>query len=135
MVRHFAFAVASLLASSAFAADKYLQVDRLDGGTANGSVTLGTYQGAGVLFTPDAGGVTVRAIDILVLPRGSSSSGQGAYLLNVWDEVDGGQIAPPSNIRGNRVDEQPLLLTASTTQFNRWVFANPIVVPSGRVFV
>lgn len=105
------------------------------------SVGLGEYEGGAVLFTPDPSDypLEIVAIEVLAVPAFSSQAGgQGAYFLDIWDEQYG-TLTPPKLFDGgsyrSRTNQQGVLLTTSTTMFNRYTLTQPVVVTSGKVFV
>lgn len=137
------FALAALLSTtSAFGGNKVIQNDTFNGqGGVFSGLSFGEYQGAAVLFEPDAGEypLTIVGVDVLVVPYMMQGSGIGAYELDIWDE-SAGTVAPPVPNDGGlryygRVDRQGVQFTTSSTMFNRFMLAQPLVVPSGKVFV
>lgn len=130
-----------MVASSSIAGTRIIQNDRYLGTGAVQSVGLGEYEGGAVLFTPDPSDypLEIVAIEILSVPAFSSQAGgQGAYFLDIWDEQYG-TLTPPKLFDGgtyrSRTNQQGVLLTTSTTMFNRYTLTQPVVVTSGKVFV
>lgn len=129
---------AALVAGTAAAGTKVVKNDTFAGaGAAFAGVSFGEYQGAGVLFEPDAADYPLKiiAIDVLVAPFMNVGSGFGQYEFDLWDQ-DAGTLTPP--VFGGptgRINRQAISVTASTTQFNRYTFTTPVVVPAGKVFV
>ncbi|MBL8911354.1 MAG: IPT/TIG domain-containing protein [Archangium sp.] len=134
--------LSTTLATPVFAGEKQIKNDTFTGaGGVFSGLSFGEYQGAAVLFEPDASEypLTIIAVDILVVPYMMQGSGIGAYELDIWDE-SAGTVAPPVPNDGGlrysgRVDRQGVQVTTSSTMFNRFTLQQPIVVPSGKVFV
>ena len=88
----------------AWAGEAVVKNDHFDGtGQVSNGVLFAEYDGAGVIFEPEAAAypLTIKAVDVLLVPIGSGSGGDyGAYLLDVWDEAAG--ALPPTTNDGNR---------------------------------
>ena len=135
--------LAVLISGSAAAGFKVIKNDNITGtGGVNAGISFGEFEGAGVLFEPASSDYPLKivAIDVLCLPYMlQGGSGQiGLFEFDLWDE-SGGTVPPPvSNDGGNyvgQISKQGISLTTSTSMFNRFTFAVPVMVPSGRVFV
>lgn len=132
----------ALVSTHALAGIKVLQNDTFTGaGGVFSGLSFGEYQGAGVLFEPDPSEypLTIIGVDILVVPYMQQGSGFGAYELDIWDE-SGGTVPPPTPNDGGlvytgRVSHEGVMVTTSSTMFNRYTLAQPLVVNSGKVFV
>lgn len=135
--------LAALISGTAAAGTKVIKNDTFTGGgSLFAGLSFGEYQGAGVLFAPDASDYPLKiiAIDVLLVPYMQQGSGAvGQYEFDLWDESAGTVPPPRPNDGGSyyygRIDRQALQLTASTSMFNRFTFPTPITVPSGKVFV
>lgn len=129
---------AALWAGTAAAGTKVVKNDTFAGaGAAFAGVSFGEYQGAGVLFEPDAADYPLKivAIDVLVAPFMNVGSGFGQYEFDLWDQ-DAGTLTPPTfGGPTGRINRQAVSVTASTTMFNRYTFTTPVIVPAGKVFV
>jgi hypothetical protein len=129
---------AAVFAGLALAGTEVVKNDTFGGtGSVYSGVSFGEYQGAGVLFTPDAGAYPLRIIGVDVFLTGymGQSALTGSYELDLWDE-DAGSLMPPSfGAPTGRINRQGVALTPSNTMFNRYTFPSPIVVNSGKVFV
>jgi hypothetical protein len=138
MGTRFGLLCAVLGAMTAAAGTKVVKNDTFTGtGQAYAGVSFGEYQGAGVLFEPDAADYPLKIIglDVLVTPYMNVGSGNGQYELDVWDQ-DAGTLTPP--VFGGptgRINREAIAVTASTSQFNRYTFAQPVIVTAGKVFV
>lgn len=134
--------LAALLGGTAAAGTKVVKNDTFTGaGSVNAGVSFGEYQGAGVLFEPDAADYPLKivGVDILLVPYMLGQASQGQYEFDLWDE-SGGTVPPPVPNDGGsyyvgRISRQALLLNTSTSSFSRYTFPAPITVPSGKVFV
>lgn len=117
-----------LVASSAVAGTRIIQNDRFTGVGNVQSVGLGEYEGGGVLFRlqPADYPLVIVAIDVLVVPHLSAPAGaQGAYLIDLWNNFDGGSFIPQTGVR----------LTSSASTFNRYTLPQKRTIGSGDVFV
>ena len=134
---------AALLGGTAAAGTKVFKNDTFTGaGSIFASVSFGEYEGAGVLFEPPASEYPLKivGIDVLLVAYQQSGFGIGQYEFDLWD-TSGGSVPPPllPNDGGTtyygRISMQALQLTTSSTMFNRYTFTDPVIVPSGNVFV
>lgn len=135
--------LAALISAAVCLADtKIIQNDNFTGtGPVYSGVSLGEYQGAGVLFEPDPSDypLTVIGVDVLAVGYMNAGASNGAFVISVWDE-HAGTVAPPVPNDGGDfyravIDDDGIQLTASGTSFNRYTLAQPLLVPSGKVFV
>ena len=133
--------VAVLIGGTAAAGTKVIKNDTFTGaGGIFAGLSFGEYQGAAVLFEPAAGDYPLKivAIDVLAVSYMQQGSGIGAYEFDLWDE-SGGTVPPPRATDGGlyygRISREGIQLSTSTTLFNRYTFATPVIVPSGKVFV
>jgi IPT/TIG domain len=132
-----------LVSHAALAGQRLLQNDHFTGaGSIFSGVSFREYQGAGVLFTPSLSDYPLKiiAVDVLAVSySGGASGSQGVYVIDVWDE-DGGTVTPPRLLDGGfrptgLLGMQGAGFTTSTTRFNRYTLAQPLIVPAGKVFV
>ena len=82
-----------LLSSLSLAGTKVVQNDVFTGsGGIYAGVNFGEYQGAGVLFEPDAGEypLTIIGVDILAVGYNGGPTAYGSYLIDIYD--DRGQV-------------------------------------------
>lgn len=135
--------LAALISGTAAAGTKVIKNDNFTGsGMIFSGLSFGEYQGAGVLFEPSPSDYPLKiiAVDILCVPYNMQSGATIAqYEFDLWDE-SGGTVPPPMQFDGGlyysgRISMQALQLTPSTAMFNRFTFTQPIMVPSGKVFV
>lgn len=135
--------LAVLLGGTAVAGTKVIKNDTFTGtGSIYAGVSFGTYEGAGVLFTPQPSDYPLKIVglDVLLVDYMQQGLGTGQYEFDLWDE-SGGSVPPPllpndggSNYYG-QISKQTLQLTTSSTMFNRYSFPVPVIVTSGKVFV
>lgn len=135
--------LAAAISGTAAAGTKVIKNDNFTGaGNIFSGLSFGEYQGAGVLFEPDAADYPLKIIgvDILLVPYNMQSGTTiGQYEFDLWDE-SGGTVPPPTLPDGGiyyqgRISQQALQLSTSTTMFNRYTLPAPITVPSGKIFV
>ncbi len=132
---------AAILGSTAAAGTKVIKNDTFTGvGSVFTGVSFGEYQGAGVLFEPSLADYPLKiiAIDVLLAPYAGNAV-LGQYEFDLWDESAGTVPPPTPNDGGSyyygRISREARALTPSSTMFNRFTFTNPVIVPSGKVFV
>ena len=132
---------AAILGSTAAAGTKVIKNDTFTGvGTVFTGVSFGEYQGAGVLFEPSLADYPLKiiAIDVLLAPYAGNAV-LGQYEFDLWDESAGTVPPPTPNDGGSyyygRIYREARALTPSSTMFNRFTFTNPVIVPSGKIFV
>ena len=130
--------LAALISATAGAGARVIKNDNFNGtGNIFSGLSFGEYQGAGVLFVPDAGDYPLKivAVDVLLVPYMNQGTSIGQYEFDLWDE-DGGTVTPPAfGAYHGRIDRQALALNTSSSMFNRYTFPTPIIVNGGKVFV
>ncbi|MDP2273425.1 MAG: IPT/TIG domain-containing protein [Archangium sp.] len=132
---------AAILGSTAAAGTKVIKNDTFTGvGTVFTGVSFAEYEGAGVLFEPALSDYPLKiiAIDVLLAPYGPGAV-LGQYEFDLWDESAGTVPPPVPNDGGSyyygRISREARALTPSSSMFNRFTFDNPVIVPSGKLFV
>ena len=134
--------LAVLSSGTAAAGTKVLKNDTFTGaGQIFAGLSFGEFQGAGVLFEPEASDYPLKiiAIDVLLVPYMLQGASVAQYEFDLWDE-SGGTIPPPRPSDGGtyyfgRVSREAAQLSTSTAMFNRFTLGTPVMVPSGKVFV